>query len=342
MLESTIKNEYLFYKKNKCFMGPKTVQIEVTNRCPLNCPQCYKDYENQGDMSIEDFKRHIDDAKEIGVHGISIIGGEPMIHKDIKEIIKYACENNMQVALYTSGIKVDEEFIEFISKYERFNLMLSLNGSTKEVNSKSRDGYDITLNALALCKEKLYKFGINWVARKDNVDDLENVIKLALDSGAKFVNLVCNKINHDGVVDSGLDREDYDKLISIYDKYKKFNILSIQTCFDLLLRSIFNTTDSGMYGCQAGVSVCSITFDNKYAPCMHLYYTEKFDSLKEYWRESENLKKLRMEKIYDKGPCSNCVRFGKCRFCRAMSKNTHDDFRAHLENCAIKNAIGVV
>jgi len=64
-----------------CLSGPKLMQFEITQRCPLHCPQCYKPPADEvKEMPLAEFKQHVDAAYEMGVKQISLLGGEPFMH----------------------------------------------------------------------------------------------------------------------------------------------------------------------------------------------------------------------------------------------------------------------
>jgi MoaA/NifB/PqqE/SkfB family radical SAM enzyme len=318
--------------------APWIIQIEITNICPLNCPQCYKPEANKKRfMPFEDYCRHIDEAKELGVKTVVLIGGEPFLHKRILDMISYAIDRNLEAAIFTSGWGLkDSKFIDSIKQYkDKLHLLLSLNASIESINDLSRDGYQITKDAMqSLCQNGV-KFGVNWVARHDNVGNFRQMVEFAKSYGAEFINIVCNKINGNGQVDSPLEKADFEYLSNILKNENHDGFITVQKCYDLLILKSLHLPRTALSGCQAGVSICSITCDNHYVPCLHLNYPEYFSSLKEYWEKSNTLAKLRAPKKYGEA-CSGCKYVGSCRFCRAMSLRTHDDLACGLENCLLR------
>lgn len=67
------------------------------------------------------------------------------------------------------------------SNPELLRILISLNGSKKEIHELSRDNFELTYNAAQQLGIRDVKYGINWVARHDNVRDLENLIWIAKD-----------------------------------------------------------------------------------------------------------------------------------------------------------------
>lgn len=75
--------------------------------CQLDCDGCYKKNGHEktgGKMPIEDVRSYIDQALKIGFKEIVLIGGEPTLHSDIFDIIRYVREKGLTPILCTNGI----------------------------------------------------------------------------------------------------------------------------------------------------------------------------------------------------------------------------------------------
>lgn len=329
------KEEILFFKRNRYMQKPKMLQIEITNKCTLKCSQCYKDLNGGKHMEFKLLKKIIDEAKALGVKHIMLNGGEPFLHPEIKSIIEYLSNMEMYTTCYTSGLGVNDELIGIIKQCKRLEICFSLNGSCKEIHELSRDGFAITNNAIQLFKKNKIKFFINWVARHDNVDDLVSLINFAKENSAEGIVIVGNKITNDGKTDSELSEKDYEKIKTIFELDDNEEYLHIQNCFNILAQYIYKMPKSKTYGCSAGITACYITVDGKYAPCSHLNYIEEANGIQEYWDNSKYLQKLRINETYELTHCKKCMYSSKCRFCRAFSKECHDDFSKGYKQCKI-------
>jgi pyrroloquinoline quinone biosynthesis protein E len=65
-----------------------------------------------------------------------------------------------------------------------------LNGSTKKIHSHSRDGFDEGIEALRLLQNSSFSYGINWVARMDNIDDFPKMAELANNYNVNNLNIL--------------------------------------------------------------------------------------------------------------------------------------------------------
>lgn len=122
MITQTLKQEY------KYLPGPRVLQIEITNKCFLNCPQCYKPpVKLLKNMTLDDFKKHVDMAADIGVKEISLLGGEPFENRNILNMIEYGVNKNIEIMTVTNGCHVGDEILERLKKINKgFTLLLSI------------------------------------------------------------------------------------------------------------------------------------------------------------------------------------------------------------------------
>ena len=70
--------------------SPFLVQLVVTRKCNLACTYCNEFDQVSEPVPTEVLKRRIDKIRELGAFSVELTGGEPMLHPDIYEIIRYA------------------------------------------------------------------------------------------------------------------------------------------------------------------------------------------------------------------------------------------------------------
>lgn len=320
------RDKILFFLRKGYFREPQFLQIEITDSCPLTCPQCYKKEGSSVFMPIDRFENIIDEAYEMGIKEIFLNGGEPLEHPFFEEMVAYSCKKKISSTIFTSGYKIEKK--EKVWKKYDTNILISLNGSCEEINKKSRGGYYISLNAMKYLKKINTKYGINWVARHDNVYDLPKLVEISKKYNASYINIVCNKISGKGNIDSPLNREDYIFLKKEINKESDY--FRVQNCYGILL-SLLGEKNNRLYGCQAGIRVMAIDTRGSYMPCTHMFYDEKTTSIKDYWNNSDVLRKLRS--ISKLTYCNDCNR---CRVCHSISKEAHDDLTKGFKDCPVK------
>lgn len=84
-----------------------TLQLFITERCNLRCPECFNMHNlGKRDMSLEYYQRAV--AQFFGEVGkILLSGGEPTLHPQIQEIIRYNHTHGLKTTVYTNGARLD-------------------------------------------------------------------------------------------------------------------------------------------------------------------------------------------------------------------------------------------
>lgn len=323
-----------YIKKNNSFNFPKIIQLEITDECPFNCPQCYKKSLSSCHADFEKLTNLIDFCYVNGTKLFVLNGGEPLLYNRFQELIQFLNKYQVEVNIFTSGYGIDSNWIEFWKKYytDNFNFFISLNGSTNKINSLSRQGYDVAMQAIELFKENNLPYYINWVARKNNICDFPNMILLAEKFNSLGIEIIAEKLNGMNKLDLPLDKSDIMELAKIINNYTGKLKLLVEKCFPLLLNFIDKTSYSLFDGCFAGRMMCMYTLDNEFAPCTHLHMSEKFDTIMDYWNNSEIIKLLRTKS--KPSICKDC-KYTRCNFCKAMSLESKNDFSIGYKDCPL-------
>lgn len=336
------KKEIEFYKENGFFYNPQLLQIEITNRCPLNCSQCYKPPNGGTDIDINVAKEILHDAGKCGIRYLMLNGGEPLIYSHFIELLNYAKENKMQVACVTSGFSLTEKYIEEIKKTGCYlQLNISLNGSTREIHNKSRDGYEYAMNAIEILNKSHFPFDLNWVSRTDNVYDFPALIQFAKKVHAIGITVITTKLTSDGVLQSSLSTEDYLFLKRVCEEQGKF--ITIQYCFPFLNRIVDGFNKNRRNRCPSGISIVCVDAEGDFRPCVHLYNKEKrelFDnSIHDYWMNSTVINRIRNAHNNTYENCIDCIDNERCRTCFCMNLDNQENLTIRDPCCPIKNLI---
>ncbi|HET7586576.1 MAG TPA: adenosyl-hopene transferase HpnH [Gammaproteobacteria bacterium] len=142
---------------------PLTLMLEPLFQCNLACPGCGKiDYESdilKQRMSVEDALRAVD---ECGAPMVSIPGGEPLIHKEIVEIVEGITARKKFVYLCTNAILLKQKLHLFKpSPYLTFSVHLD-GDRERHDQSVDREGiFDKATEAIAAALEKGFRVTIN-------------------------------------------------------------------------------------------------------------------------------------------------------------------------------------
>lgn len=147
--ESSQSEKYKLYRKmwvevpekGEVPDNPLHLDIEVTSNCNLSCTFCARTQRIQqgvwrkpGDMSIDLFKKIVKNAADIGVFALNFnILGEPLLHKDIEEMISFSKDCGIiDVFFHTNGTALTEKIARKIIKAKLDKLIISFDSPYKQ------------------------------------------------------------------------------------------------------------------------------------------------------------------------------------------------------------------
>jgi MoaA/NifB/PqqE/SkfB family radical SAM enzyme len=187
--------------------------IEVTTHCNLGCPDCYRGCDRpeipQSHMPLEAVKENIEAMLHIrNCRIISISGGEPLLHPDIEEIIRFISAKGALPWLHTNGLALTEQRLISLKN-------AGLKGVIVRVDSLKDKVKSHTENEL---NEERLKFGLRvgnldgihlsfiCVVSKDNLDEIPDIVQWAMKNNRlvdflAFISLRQVKFSEDDVID---------------------------------------------------------------------------------------------------------------------------------------------
>lgn len=182
--------------------GPSTIQygrgsvltIDLTNRCNMMCDPCFMDANQVGyvhELSLVEVQKLLDDSLSIKPRrqlSVQFSGGEPTLHPDFLDAVRYAREiGYFSVQCASNGIRFAES-LDYAIEARKAGLRLcylQFDGVTNEANShrKIRNLFDVKLRAI----ENLARAGIDvvlvvTVVGGVNDDQVGQIIQFAVDN----------------------------------------------------------------------------------------------------------------------------------------------------------------
>ncbi|RJQ47080.1 MAG: radical SAM protein [Gaiellales bacterium] len=139
--------------------GPLYLNVEPTNACNLKCYHCSIDgSRKRGMMDLELFRRVIDQAWDAGVYEVALfLGGEPLLHKRLPEMISYVHDKGLESRVYTNACLLTRERSEEILDAGLDFLGVSIDGDNREEYEAMRVGADfdeVVANIMAFLELK--------------------------------------------------------------------------------------------------------------------------------------------------------------------------------------------
>lgn len=156
---------------------PTIVCWRITSKCNRNCPFCFRP--DRQNLSTKEIYKIIDNLVKYGVKGIGITGGEPLLRKDIVNILKYIWKEDIKICLATN-MDLYSKYQKSINKYVT-TIGIPVEGSTKEIHDflRGAGNFHNVIDAI----DKIYKRGklgmyFSTVLTKNNIGDLINIENL--------------------------------------------------------------------------------------------------------------------------------------------------------------------
>ncbi len=161
--------------------APLSVCWQITTKCNLNCKYCLSSSGNDGIYGLDTdiAKKVINHLGELGINRLDFTGGEPLLRKDLGELIDCAKENNISTIVTTNTTLLNDQNINILRKADL--IQISVDGPREMHNyQRQRDVYDLTINNIkkikeAGCKVRLNSFIFN--SNKQYVEELMNLSK---------------------------------------------------------------------------------------------------------------------------------------------------------------------
>lgn len=315
---------------------PNTFNIELTTKCPLRCPQCYCYLDCGKNIDLEIAKKYIIEAGKLGINYVNLSGGETLAYPYLKEIIACCKENEVKPSIAISGWNFSKELLSELIDNGIEYIFVSLNGSTEEINSKSRDGYGYAINALKILKNSnFHGYFINWVAHNDNIKDFHNMVRLAKYYRAKGICILSAKPDSNDEMKTKPTIDNFKALGDYIKTFKDDSLeLSIENCYSSLRFYVYGDKIIRS-SCLAGKTNFSISVNGRFTACRHIEHEEEFDSIKDYWKNSSFLYKLRRSFANPKEPCLSCEYNKKCTPCAAVNYRIYKKLFKGNEFCYV-------
>ncbi|MBU0477580.1 radical SAM protein [bacterium] len=279
----------------------RVAEIATTFMCNSNCIMCscakfYNCEKEKNRMSVSEYKSLGRELDKLGCISVNVTGGEPLIRKDIDDVIIALKPKNKIVNLITNGINLTREKIKYYSSIGIDSIVVSLESISAEENDKIRghEGhFQVVMNAIQWAKEEKVKFGISLTLGDFNFKKVYELIQFAQSKSIFLCIAHCGSIGKWAGNDSMfLSGKNAIKVISLIKKHGKIKI-------------DFSANLSLKPGCPAFIEKIYITPYGDVLPCT--FNPISFGNLRE---ESLSIIWNRMLKFYNENVHSKtlCLR----------------------------------
>lgn len=185
----------------KLWGSPLILTIEPTNACNLRCPHCFTGMGEQGReksmIDMDFYRKVIDELGSSLLHMELYNWGEPLLHKQLPEMIRMAADRGISTTISTNfSLRVDEARAEEIVRSGLAVLGVSLDGATQGSYEqyRVRGNLETVLHNCRLINEAKRRLGsatpeMIWEYHifSHNKHEIEEARQMASDLGMTFV-----------------------------------------------------------------------------------------------------------------------------------------------------------
>jgi len=255
-------NEHLLARTE----GPSHAQIGLTNACPQNCRYCYNKNRNGELLSTAEIKHLIQELKKMGVFWLGLTGGEPLMNKDIVEIVK-SVGNDCAIKLFTTGMSITEQLAAELKQAGLLYVSISLDHWEKEEHDRIRGcvgAYQKALEAIDIFKSIGVHVSVSAVISREMLqkNQVQEFLKFLISLDIHEAWLSETKPTAEAFWNKAavITEEERLSLVSLQDKYNKEGKITVNY--------LGHFEGGEHFGCNAGHKMIYVDAFGEVSPCV--------------------------------------------------------------------------
>ncbi len=345
------------------FTRPYVVSWNLTYRCNLACEHCYLDagsrplvdsdnFADRSELGTEECFRVIDEIAAFAPECLTILtGGEPLLRRDILDIVRRASERGLWVVVGTNGVRITENVARRLAESGARGLSLSLDALDPDRHDRFRQvrgAWQNTVEGAEILNRTGLPFIVQTTAGAHNLGELEAIADFAHHRlAAKVWNLYFLVPTGRGQFVSDITPAQYDEVLAslyrIQGKYDRRMVVNAKCAPHYVKTVLENASDQsrirtysgGAGGCPAGTHYMGIRPNGDVTPCPYLPVfagSLRQSSLTDLWTSSELFAGIRQRGSLG-GRCGECEMNAQCGGCRARAYGMTGDLMAEDPLC---------
>lgn len=339
---------------------PFIVSYSITTKCNLKCKHCYSDSVEAApdELSTEEALRLMDDLSKWGIRLLVIDGGEPLCRQDLLDIVKYASSKGIRTTIGSNGTLIDGAMARRMLDAGVRAVAISVDAADAKTHDSFRGmsgAFEQTIRGMEACRATGLPFQLNMVVRKETLSQLQDMLHLAVDSGANAAEFF------DLVAAGRAKRESSEQLLNLDERKRAMEwlaqaqedcpiVIRVPACpmYPLLLQqkrvqprhfppAMLQRIPYYGRGCAAGMPMgyVMVKCNGEVNPCMLLQINlgnVREQSIISTWKNSPALAELRQRELL-KGECGGCSYKLTCSGCRGRAYEETGDMMAADPGC---------
>jgi pyrroloquinoline quinone biosynthesis protein E len=173
---------------------PFGLLAELTYGCPLHCPYCSNPLElaaYRDELSTAEWQRVLTEARALGVLQLHLSGGEPLLRRDLAEIVCTASELGLYTNLITSALGLTPRRARQLRAAGLDHVQISVQADEAALSDRlaGTPSFERKLSAARLVRQLGWPLTLNVVLHRQNLDRVDRILELAEELGADRIEL---------------------------------------------------------------------------------------------------------------------------------------------------------
>ena len=174
---------------------PLAMLMELTHRCPLQCPYCSNPVELEGvkqELTTQEWLSVLDQAAALGILQVHFSGGEPTVRRDLVDMVAHARKIGLYSNLITSGAAIDRPRFEALAAAGLDHVQLSFQDSetgSAELIGNYKGAQAKKLAFAGWVRQSGLPLTVNAVINRQNIDRVDAMIDMAVGLDAARVEI---------------------------------------------------------------------------------------------------------------------------------------------------------
>jgi len=180
------------------------MKVYLTRRCNLRCRMCgawVDGHEGYEELSADEVKRAVTQARALGLANLKLFGGEPLLRRDVEEIVEHAAGLGIRCSLVTNGTLLSPERARALVEAGLAELDLSLDAANPALHDEIRGCPGTWTRAvhglqwLVAHRDVVQRHGrrvfirVNAVVMRQNYEDMPRLVEVLSELGVDEIAL---------------------------------------------------------------------------------------------------------------------------------------------------------
>jgi MoaA/NifB/PqqE/SkfB family radical SAM enzyme len=281
-------------------VGPLAVHVEVVGACTLTCAHCFADPlpRNRELLTLDELRPLFHKLAAMGSFRLGLTGGEPLLRRELLDVIDAATAAGLHPCLTTNGLLLDERWAKELGARDLVWLNVSLDGATAETNDavRGRGTFDAVVAKLRALG-RFMRFTLSFTVMRGNAHEVVAFTGLAKELGAH--NVVFRPLYPVGAARHRPElMPEYSQYAEALRALSDLGAVRGIDPFSPQVRADSSAVVHGNLGCGAANAIATISARGDVSPCSFLGPT--FDvanvrdrPFRDIWNEGEGFRVMR-------------------------------------------------